>query len=89
MPTVFILLQNYPIPFNPGRTIKYSIPIRSKELIIVHDIPGKGIETLVNEEKSAGYYEINWDASKLSCGVYFYQLKAGEFIQTKKMVLLK
>ena len=86
---IFELKHNYPNPFNPTTKIKYSIPNRSKVIMKVYDILGKEIETLVNEEKRAGSYEINWHASKLSSGVYFYQLKAGEFIQTKKMILLR
>jgi hypothetical protein len=98
-PLSFNLDQNYPNPFNPTTTIKYSIPKQSYITIKVYDILGREIETLVNEEKPAGSYEINWNASKLSSGVsakggyasgvYFYQLKAGEYIQTKKMILLK
>jgi hypothetical protein len=55
----------------------------------VYDILGKGIETLVNEEKPAGNYEINWNAAKLSSGVYFYRIKSGNFSQVKKMILMK
>ena len=85
----FNLYQNYPNPFNPITKIKYSIPNQSSVTIKVYDILGREIETLINKEEKAGNYEINWNASKLSSGVYFYQLKAGEFIQTKKMLLLK
>jgi hypothetical protein len=85
----YFLSQNYPNPFNPSTKIKYNIPNRSNVILRIYDILGKEIETLVNEEKSAGLYEINWNASKLSSGVYFYQIKAGEYISTKKMILLK
>ena len=83
------LLQNYPNPFNPSTKIKYSIPQQSNVLIKVFDILGNEIETLINEEKPAGTYELTWNAANLPSGVYFYQLRAGGFIQTKKMLLLK
>jgi photosystem II stability/assembly factor-like uncharacterized protein len=89
IPSEFKLLQNYPNPFNPSTTFRYSIPTQSKVMIKVYDILGKEIETLVNEEKPVGTYEITWYADQLPSGVYFYQLIAGEYIQTKKMLLLK
>ncbi len=93
----FALGQNFPNPFNPSTKIKYSIPsvtlrqAQSDILITlkVFDILGNEIETLVNEEKSAGTYEITWYAENLPSGVYFYQLRAGNYINTKKMMLLK
>jgi hypothetical protein len=88
-PTAYDLEQNYPNPFNPSTTFRYSIPTQSKVVIKVYDILGNEVATLVNEEKSVGTYELTWDASSLSSGVYFYQLKAGAFVETKKMLLLK
>ena len=88
-PENFILCQNYPNPFNPSTTFKYSIPNQSKVIIKVYDILGSEIETLVNEEKSAGNYNIEFNASNLPSGVYFYRLQAGDFVQTKKMILMK
>ncbi|MGB5530662.1 MAG: T9SS type A sorting domain-containing protein [Ignavibacteriaceae bacterium] len=88
-PTEFLLLNNYPNPFNPSTKIKYSIPQTSNLVIKVFDILGNEIETLVNEEKPAGTYELTWNAVNLPSGVYFYQLKAGSFINTKKMVLIR
>jgi hypothetical protein len=85
----FNLLQNYPNPFNPSTKIKYLIPQSSDVLVKVYDVLGNEIETLVNEEKFAGTYEITWFAENLPSGVYFFQLKAGNFVQTKKMVLLR
>jgi hypothetical protein len=85
----FELEQNYPNPFNPSTKIKYSVPQSSNVIIRIYDILGNEIETLVNEEKQTGTYEITWYAESLLSGVYFYQLKAGDFIQTKKMVLMK
>jgi hypothetical protein len=89
LPTKFTLMQNYPNPFNPNTKIKYSIPQSSNVRIKVFDILGNEIETLVNEEKPVGTYELTWYAEGLPSGVYFYQLKAGDFIETKKMVLVK
>ena len=89
IPTEFALRQNYPNPFNPSTKIKYSVPQSSQVQIKVFDVLGKEIETLLNEEKSAGTYELIWNAANLPSGVYFYQLKAGEYINTKKMILIK
>jgi ribosomal protein S8E len=90
----FNLEQNYPNPFNPTTTISYSIP-NAKTLeastveLIVYDVLGKEVITLVNKQQSSGNYQIVFDASKLSSGFYYYQLKAGNKIETKKMILLK
>ncbi len=89
IPSHYILYQNYPNPFNPSTKIQYSIPQPSNVGIKVFDILGSEIKTLVSEEKPVGTYEIIWDAENLPSGVYFYQLKAEEFIQTKKMILIK
>ncbi len=88
-PEEFSLSQNYPNPFNPSTTIKYSIPKQSYVTLKVYDILGREAVTLVNEEKPAGNYEIIWNANKSASGIYFYQIKSGEFIKTKKMILLK
>jgi hypothetical protein len=85
----FKLEQNYPNPFNPNTKMKYSIPQSSNVIIKVFDLLGNKIETLVNEEKQVGNYEITWYAEDVPSGVYFYQLKAGSFVETKKMVLMK
>jgi hypothetical protein len=89
LPTEFALEQNYPNPFNPSTTFRYSIPQTSKVVIKVYDILGNEIATLMDEEKSVGTYELTWNASNLSSGIYFYQLIAGEFRSTKKMILIK
>jgi hypothetical protein len=89
LPTEFTLEQNYPNPFNPSTTFRYSIPTQSKVVIKVYDILGNEIATLMDEEKSVGTYELKWNAANLSSGIYFYQLQAGDFINTKKMILLK
>lgn len=89
IPTEYSLSQNYPNPFNPTTSIRYSIPELSFVNIKIFDVLGSEIETLVNEEKSIGNYEVNFDASKLATGIYFYRIKAGQFVETKKMVLIK
>jgi hypothetical protein len=85
----FIISQNYPNPFNPSTKLKYSVPQTSQVQIKVYDVLGNEIETLVNEEKSVGSYELTWYAENLPSGIYFYQLKTGDFVSTKKMILLK
>lgn len=85
----FNLSQNYPNPFNPTTTISYSLKKTSDVKIDIFDILGRKVSTLVNEEKPAGNYNVNFDASQLSSGVYIYRIQAGEFIQSKKMMLLK
>ena len=88
-PSDFSLSQNYPNPFNPTTTINYSILKLSNVVIKVYDVLGKEAATLVNEEKPAGTYEVEFDASKISSGVYLYKLQAGSFVETKKMILIK
>ncbi len=83
------LCQNFPNPFNPSTTISYSIPNREFVELKVYDILGKEIVTLVSEEKPAGKYQIKFNTNHLASGVYFYTLRAGDFVKTRKMVLLK
>jgi hypothetical protein len=89
IPIEYALEQNYPNPFNPTTTVKYGISERSFVQLMVYDILGKEVASLVNEEQDAGYYELNFNGINLSSGVYFYQIKAGDFVETKKMVLMK
>jgi len=89
VPFAYSLKQNFPNPFNPSTKIKYSIPQISNVVLKIFDVLGNQVETLVSEEKPVGTYEITWYAEGLPSGVYFYQLKAGNFIETKKMILLK
>lgn len=93
VPKSYSLSQNYPNPFNPSTTIKFNIPsghAKDNVIIRVFDILGKEVSTLVNEKgMSAGTYEITWHASNLSSGIYFYSIKAGNFSNTKKMILAK
>ncbi|MDP3683052.1 MAG: T9SS type A sorting domain-containing protein, partial [Ignavibacteria bacterium] len=85
--------QNYPNPFNPETVISYQLPVNSKVSLKVFDILGKEVAILVNEEKPAGKYQVNFNGSILASGVYFYKLSAnggaGSFSQTRKFVLLK
>lgn len=94
LPTEFALLQNYPNPFNPSTTITYHLPTASKVELKVYDIIGNEIATLVNEVQSAGRYNVDFgshsdEGQNLSSGIYFYKFTAGDFVQTKKMILLK
>jgi glucose/arabinose dehydrogenase len=91
-PLKFELFQNYPNPFNPVTVIKYSIPERNENQLVklvIYDVIGRIIKTLVEENQQPGVYEINFDAPDLPSGIYFYQLSAGDFRDTKKMILLK
>jgi hypothetical protein len=91
----FSLEQNYPNPFNPSTKIKYSIPsvsgVMQSQLVTlkIYDVLGNEVATLVNEEKPAGSYEVGFDASQLSSGIYFYKLTSGQFVESRKMILLK
>lgn len=89
LPTSFQLFQNYPNPFNPSTKIRYSIPSASHINLEVFDILGKKMATLVNEEKLAGVYEVELNGNNLASGVYFCRLQAGEYVSTKKLLLLK
>ncbi len=89
LPGRFSLSQNYPNPFNPATRIKYSIPVQSSVKLVLYDILGKEIMTMVNEVKPTGEYIYDLNASGLSSGVYFYKLEAGSFTDTKRMILLK
>jgi hypothetical protein len=89
VPGTYRLEQNYPNPFNPVTIISYSIPKAGNVKLTVFDILGREVAALVNENKTAGSYNIEFDASNLASGVYVYKMESGEFIQTKKMILIK
>jgi len=89
IPSSFQLFQNYPNPFNPTTTIEFSLPARSFVKLTIYDALGQEVETLVNEEKQAGIHRIQFNGSNLPTGVYFYRLEAGNFVDTRKMVLVK
>jgi photosystem II stability/assembly factor-like uncharacterized protein len=88
-PKAFSLLQNYPNPFNPNTNIEFSIPKSVFVKLAVYDMLGREVEILVNDQLNPGHYKANWDASKYTSGVYFYKLAAGNYIETKKMILIK
>ncbi|MBL1121836.1 MAG: T9SS C-terminal target domain-containing protein [Ignavibacteriae bacterium] len=92
----FNLFQNYPNPFNPNTVISYQLPVISNVTLKVYDLLGREIVTLVNEEKPAGTYEVEFNSHSglsgirdLPSGIYFYQLKTGNYIETKKMLMIK
>jgi len=85
----FSLAQNYPNPFNPTTSISYSIPQSGSVTLKVYDILGRDVMTLVNEQKAAGVYTVDFNGAQLASGTYIYRLNAGEFVQTKKMILIK
>jgi hypothetical protein len=93
IPLTFNLVQNYPNPFNPTTTIEYTIPnnieIQHAVSLRIYDMLGRQVSTLVNKQQRPGTYKVDFDASRLSTGVYFYTLNAGTFTSTKKMLLLK
>ncbi len=88
-PSSYELSQNYPNPFNPSTIIRYTIPENGFVKIKIFDILGREVSTLINKEQNSGNYEVEFDASNLTSGVYFYRIQAGDFVQTKKMVLMK
>lgn len=88
-PDGFELSQNYPNPFNPSTVISYQLPVSGFVTLKVFDMLGNEVATLVNQEKSAGGYEMTFDAAGLTSGVYFYRLQAGNYVETKKMLLVK
>jgi len=89
VPSVYNLSQNYPNPFNPTAKIDYDIPYDGKVSIVLYDISGRELATLVNDIKAAGYYSIHFNASNFASGTYFYRIVAGNFAATKKMLLVK
>jgi photosystem II stability/assembly factor-like uncharacterized protein len=90
-PAQFILEQNYPNPFNPSTTIRFSIPVgtHGHTSLRVYDLLGREVATLVNEVKQPGSYEVTWDASGFASGVYLYRLQSGNFVQTRRLLLLR
>ena len=85
----FYLSQNFPNPFNPSTKIRFSIPHSAFVTLKVYDLLGREIATIINEEKMPGNYEVSFNANNLSSGVYFYRIRAGSFIDTKRLILLR
>jgi len=94
IPRTFSLHQNYPNPFNPITTLRYGLPEQAQVILTIYDLMGREVTQLVNTTQEAGFRSVQWDATDsfgkpVSAGVYLYQIQAGEFVQTRKMVLLK
>jgi hypothetical protein len=100
IPTSFGLEQNYPNPFNPATTIRYALPSKSNVKLVIYNMLGQAVSEPVNEEQSAGWKEVQWNArlrsanfggqaTNVASGIYFYRLQAGNFVETKKMLMLK
>ncbi len=89
VPLQFSLKQNYPNPFNPTTTIEYSIPKNENVNLTVYNLLGQKVKNLVNRNEKAGEYNIKFNASNLASGIYYYRLKSGNYVKTKKMILLK
>ncbi len=88
-PEVFSLSQNYPNPFNPSTKIKYSLPTNEFVSLRIYDVLGREVKTLVNQQQSAGVYNVQFDAGNLASGIYLYRIEAGSFMDVKKLLLLK
>jgi hypothetical protein len=88
-PDKFVLLQNYPNPFNPTTTIKFSVLKKTNVVLTVFNSIGEDVITLINDEKPAGSYEVEFNAAGLTSGIYLYKIETNDFIQTKKMILMK
>lgn len=84
-----VLAQNYPNPFNPSTTIRYALPARTNVTLTVFNTLGQSVATLVNGSESTGTHEVRFDGSGLASGVYFYQLRAGEYLTVKKLLLVR
>jgi hypothetical protein len=89
IPGKFSLSQNYPNPFNPNTKIQFALPNSAFVKVIVYDALGKEVETIVNEQLNAGTFEAEWNAVNYPSGVYYYKLSAGDYSETKKMVLIR
>jgi N-acetylmuramoyl-L-alanine amidase len=89
LPKQVALLQNYPNPFNPTTVLSYELPVTSPVSLVIIDMLGREVATLVNEQKQAGRHSVRWDASRMASGVYFYRLQTGSWTQTKKLILTK
>ena len=89
LPKEYGLSDNYPNPFNPVTKIEYAISVRSKVSLIIYNLLGEEVTRLINDRQNAGYHSVTWNASNFASGIYFYRLQADDFVQTRKMVLLK
>ena len=83
------LSQNYPNPFNPSTEISYQLPVSSQVTLRIYDLLGREVAEIVNPVEGPGKYTVHWNASRLASGVYFYRLQAGDFVETKRLLLLR
>ena len=88
-PKTFKLGQNYPNPFNPSTIINYELPITNDVDLSIYNLLGQKVATLVNKRQQAGSHQVEWDASGFASGIYYYRIEAGEFVEVKKMILLR
>ena len=89
LPQDFVLLQNYPNPFNPTTTIEYVLPKSAVVQLTIYNLRGQEEARLVDGPQTGGFHRATWNASNLASGIYFYRLQAGDFVQARKMLLLK
>ncbi len=89
LPQEYKLNQNYPNPFNPTTAISYQLSAISEVQLVIYNVLGQKVATLVNEKQQAGFYTVRWNASAFANGVYFYQIRAEKFVQVRKMILMK
>ena len=89
VPSEYKIFQNYPNPFNPSTKIRFDVPENSKIKLSVFDVAGKELDVLLNDKLTPGSYEFKWDATGYSSGVYFYRIESNDFIETKRMLLIK
>ncbi|MEZ4744801.1 MAG: T9SS type A sorting domain-containing protein [Calditrichia bacterium] len=94
MPTVFSLEQNYPNPFNPSTTLKYALPTNADVRLEIYNVLGQLVKVLVDADQTAGFKTAIWDGTnqygeKVASGIYIYRIKAADFVQSKKMILMK
>jgi hypothetical protein len=89
LPSVYLLEQNYPNPFNPSTTIRYGLPGRAHVTLAVYNTIGQRVVMLVDQEQDGGFHEMRFEGNAFASGVYFYRLQSGDFVQTRKLLLLK
>jgi hypothetical protein len=85
----YSLHQNYPNPFNPVTMINYQLPMTNDVELSIFNVLGQKVATLVSEKQNAGYHQVEWDASRFSSGIYYYKIQAGEFVDVRKMILIR
>jgi hypothetical protein len=89
LPARFALFQNYPNPFNPSTKIRYELPTQVRVTLTIYNVLGQQVTELVNEEQAPGRYEVHLNAQSFASGLYMYRLQAGDFVQTRKLLLIK